>query len=74
MHVRGYLTGRMIAAAVRGGALCSEEIASRLDALRKPHPILGPRGFVNPGVDGLELPVYSVRRGVAVTEAAAGTP
>jgi ABC-type branched-subunit amino acid transport system substrate-binding protein len=74
LHVRGYLAGRMIANAVRGGALCPEEVARRLDALRKPHPMLGPRGFVDPGVAGLELPVYAVRRGVAVTEPVSGEP
>jgi ABC-type branched-subunit amino acid transport system substrate-binding protein len=72
LHVRGFLAGRMIAAAVRGGALCPEEITAQLGRMRKQHPLLGPRGFLDPGIPGIELPVFTVRRGLAVAGDAEG--
>ncbi len=74
LHVRGYLAGRMISSAVRNGALCTEEIAAQLNRLRKPHALLGPRGFLDPGIAGLELPVFTVRRGMAVAGDAGSAP
>lgn len=66
LETRGFLAGRAIAAAVRSGALCPEEIADHLAARRSKSK--GPReqGFIDLAADGVVLPIYTVSRGRAV--------
>ena len=70
VFVRGWLAGRAIRAALDAGALCPEEIAGELAKRRAHGGYLSAHGFLEPGIPGLELPVYTVSRGksVAVTE------
>jgi len=70
LYVRGYLAGRFIAAAVRAGALCSEELAAALAArVERQGGESGLRFLDCPG-EGAVLPVYTVSRG----RSAAGAP
>ena len=63
LYVRGYIAGRFIAAAVRQGALCPEELASALTA-RVEHAGGEPAlRFLDCAAEGGTLPVYSVSRG-----------
>jgi len=66
LFVRGYLAGRFIAAAVRGGALCPEEIAGFLAAWVEHDPASPLLGFLNCPAEGAGLPVLTVLRGRAV--------
>jgi ABC-type branched-subunit amino acid transport system substrate-binding protein len=65
LYVRGYLTGRFIAAAVRQGALCPEELAAALAARVE----RGDLRFLDCAAEGAQLPVYSVTRGRSVAGA-----
>jgi ABC-type branched-subunit amino acid transport system substrate-binding protein len=69
LYVRGYLAGRFIAAAVRQGALCAEELTAALGARveRQGDPDLR---FLDCASEGATLPVYAVTRGRSV----AGSP
>jgi len=63
LHVRGYITGRFIAAAVRQGALCPEELAAAL-ASRIERESGGPAlRFLDCAAEGAILPVYTVSHG-----------
>jgi ABC-type branched-subunit amino acid transport system substrate-binding protein len=66
LHVRGYITGRFIAAAVRQGALCPEELAAAL-ASRIERESGGPAlRFLDCAAEGAILPVYTVSHGRSV--------
>jgi ABC-type branched-subunit amino acid transport system substrate-binding protein len=64
-HVRGYLAGRFIAAAVSGGALTPEEVADALAARRSAGPAAA-YGFLDAAAEGAELAVYKVTAGKGV--------
>jgi ABC-type branched-subunit amino acid transport system substrate-binding protein len=66
LHVRGYLAGRAITAAVAAGALCPEELADALAARLAPAPRGAGRGFLDVRADRAHLPVFVVERGRAV--------
>lgn len=63
LYVRGYLAGRFIAAAVRQGALCPEELASALTARVEPTGSEPALRFLDCTAEGATLPVYTVSRG-----------
>ena len=64
--MRGYLAGRFIAAAVRQGSLCPEELAASL-AARVEHADGEPAlRFLDCTAEGATLPVYAVTRGRSV--------
>ena len=67
LHVRGYLAGRFIAAAVRQGALCPEEVATALAAKIERAEGDPARRFLDCAAEGAVLPVYSVSRGRSTT-------
>jgi ABC-type branched-subunit amino acid transport system substrate-binding protein len=64
--VRGYLAGRMLRAAVAGGALCPEEITAFLASHTEQEPYLHARRFLDLGEEDVVLPVYTVTRGRGV--------
>jgi len=66
VFVRGWLAGRAIRAALDAGALAPEEIAAELAKRRIPGGFLEAHGFLEPGIPGLELPVYTISRGKSV--------
>ena len=65
LYVRGYIAGRFIAAAVRQGALCPEELATALASRieREGDPALR---FLDCAAEGAVLPVYTVSHGRSV--------
>jgi hypothetical protein len=65
LHVRGYLAGRFIVAAVRKGALCPEEVAATLltRVEKSAEPALR---FLDCVSEGAVLPVQTVSRGRSV--------
>jgi len=67
LHIRGYLAGRMVQSAIARGALCPEEVATRLRERISPKPELGALGFLDLRDEGALLEVYTVRRGRGVT-------
>jgi branched-chain amino acid transport system substrate-binding protein len=66
LETRGYLAGRLLASALRSGALCPEEIAAHLERRVPPDAWSRARGFVDFG-DLVQLPVYTVSRGKAIS-------
>ena len=66
LDLRGYLAGRMIRAALAGGALCPEEVTEFLAAHTASEPYLKAHGFLDVSGDGAILPVYAVRGGKSV--------
>jgi ABC-type branched-subunit amino acid transport system substrate-binding protein len=66
LHVRGWLTGRALAAALAGGALCPEELAEALRARCGPPPWLTAHHFLDVPREGGALTEMVVRRGRAV--------
>lgn len=66
LHVRGFLAGRLVAAAVRGRALCAEEMTASLHTRVRGEPYLVERGFLDWSAEGASLPVFEVRRGESV--------
>jgi len=66
LHVRGFLAARLIAAAVRGRALCAEEMTASLATRVHGDEYLVRRGFLDWDAEGASLPVYEVRGGEAV--------
>jgi ABC-type branched-subunit amino acid transport system substrate-binding protein len=66
LFVRGFLAGRFLAAAVRGGAMCPEEVTSFLTAWLEHDPGAPARGFLNCPAEGATLPVFTIARGKAV--------
>src|SRR5262249_3569231 len=69
LHVRGYIAGRFIAAAVRQGALCPEELASALAARIEQAGGEPALRFLDCAAEGATLPVYAVTRGRSVSGA-----
>jgi ABC-type branched-subunit amino acid transport system substrate-binding protein len=65
IHMRGFLAARLIAAAVRGRALCAEEITASLLTRVRGEPYLVERGFLDWGAEGAALRVYEVEKGRA---------
>jgi ABC-type branched-subunit amino acid transport system substrate-binding protein len=63
LWVRGFLAGRRIADAVDAGARTPSELAARL---RHAHASLRAWGFLDCGLDGATLPVFTVARGRTV--------
>ncbi len=61
-HVRGYLAGRLVGAAIASGALAPEEIAAALAAAPA---VDGEPGLLDARRQGGELPVYSIAAGKA---------
>jgi ABC-type branched-subunit amino acid transport system substrate-binding protein len=66
LHIRGWLAGRMLCAAVAWGALCPEEITAYLRSTVARGPWLAARGFLDATPTGAWLPVWKVRGGRAV--------
>jgi len=66
LHVRGYLAGRFIAAAVRSGALCPEEVAAALASRVERAGGEPALRFLDCPAEGALLPVYTVSRGRSV--------
>jgi ABC-type branched-subunit amino acid transport system substrate-binding protein len=70
LHVRGFLAGRMVRAAVSQGALCPEEVAAQLQARLTPERELRTLGFVDLRAEGAEIEVHTVKRGRGVVATA----
>jgi ABC-type branched-subunit amino acid transport system substrate-binding protein len=66
LRLRGWLAGRMLARAVAQGALCPEEITAFLAARVSKESELRERGFLDLVDEGVDIPVYVVRRGEGV--------
>ena len=67
VYVRGYLAGRFIAAAVRQGALCPEEVATALTARVERGEGDPALHFLDCAAEGAVLPVFTVSRGRSMT-------
>ncbi|TMQ70364.1 MAG: amino acid ABC transporter substrate-binding protein [Candidatus Eisenbacteria bacterium] len=66
LHTRGYLTARLIASAVEGGAWCPEEVGAALTTRVGADPYLASHGFLDWTPPEATLPVYEVKLGRAV--------
>jgi ABC-type branched-subunit amino acid transport system substrate-binding protein len=66
LHVRGYLAGRFIVAAVRQGALCPEELAAALAARVERADGEPELRFLDCATEGGQLPVFTVSHGRSV--------
>ena len=73
LHIRGWLAGRALAAAVAGGALCPEEVAEALKSRTAAGPWLGSRHFLDVEPEGALLPVYQISRGRAAPASSDGS-
>jgi ABC-type branched-subunit amino acid transport system substrate-binding protein len=65
LHVRGWLAGRVLCAAVAGGALCPEEIARAIRGASAREPWLATHGFLDGASAGATLALWTVRGGRA---------
>jgi ABC-type branched-subunit amino acid transport system substrate-binding protein len=68
LALRGYVSGRLLAAAVGSGALCPEEIAAWLAARTESEPYLKARGFLDLSGQDVTIPVYTAQRGEGVAQ------